>query len=77
MAVFNSNKDLDSTIVVIGIHLLMAGAMYFHFTGAGGEGVDSGAIMSNLLIAYTGVCSYLFGKGKAEAEARRENGVNK
>ena len=33
MAVFNSNKDLDSTIVVIGIHLLMAGAMYFHFTG--------------------------------------------
>ena len=74
MAIFSSNKDLDSTIVVIGIHLLMGLAMYFHFTGAGGESVDSGAIMSNLLIAYTGVCSYLFGKGKAEADHRRENG---
>lgn len=68
MAVFKSNKDLDSTLVVIGIHILMGGAMFFHFTGSSGEGVDSNAIMSNLLIAYTGVCSYLFGKGKAEAE---------
>ena len=31
MAIFNSNKDLDSTIVVTRHRIyLMAGAMYFH-----------------------------------------------
>lgn len=60
MPIFSSNRDLDSTITTIGIHVLMGAAMYFHFNGS--ETV--GSIMSELLIAYTGVCSYLFGKAK-------------
>ena len=74
MAIFSSNRDLDSTITVVGIHLLMGGAMFFHFTGMGDASVDS-SIMSNLLIAYTGVCGYLFGKGKAEATAERKKEI--
>lgn len=71
MAIFSSNKDLDSTIVVIGIHILMGSAMYFHFTDTS-PAVDS--VIHQLIIAYTGVCGYLFGKGKAEAEARSQGG---
>ena len=67
MAIFSDNKDLDSTLTVIGIHILMGGAMYFHATGK----LDAG-IMNQLMIAYTGVCGYLFGKGKAEADAKRQ-----
>ena len=65
MAIFSSNRDLDSTITTIGIHILMGGAMYMHFTGDG----TVSSIMSELLIAYTGICSYLFGKAKGEAPA--------
>ena len=60
MAIFSSNRDLDSTITVIGIHVLMAAAMYFNYTGV--DAVNS--IISELLIAYTGICGYLFGKAR-------------
>lgn len=70
MAIFSSNKDLDSTIVVVGIHVLMGGCVYFHSAGS----IDA-SILNQLMIAYTGVCGYLFGKGKAEADARTNGGV--
>lgn len=70
MAIFSSNRDLDSTLTTIGIHALMGGAMYLSATG--NEAI--GNIMTELLIAYTGVCSYLFGKGKATAENAQNNG---
>ena len=66
MAIFSTNKDLDSTIAVVGIHVLMGACVYFH-------SIDSleASVLNQLMIAYTGVCGYLFGKGKAEAEARK------
>lgn len=58
MAIFSSNKDLDSSLIVIGIHVLMGFAIYFHAKGQ----IDA-SLLSQLVLAYTGICSALFGKG--------------
>lgn len=58
MAIFSSNKDLDSSLIVVGIHILMGIAIYYHAKGQ----IDA-SLLSQLVLAYTGICSALFGKG--------------
>ena len=56
MALFGSNRDFDSTIIVIGIHLLMGGVLFFHVSGQ----TDMGSVLNNLFIVYGMICSYFF-----------------
>ena len=57
MAVFKDNKDLDTTLSVVGIHLLVGAGI--GLTAAGNDAVAS--FMTELLIAYAGIMNALFG----------------
>lgn len=69
MAIFSSNKDLDSTIMTIGINVAMLFALYLRAI----DKIDN-ATLSMVIVAWGNVSGFLFGKGKAEAEAERKNG---
>ena len=54
--IFKTNRDVDSTIIVIGIHLLMGGVLFYHASGQN----DMSSILNNLFIIYGMIASYFF-----------------
>lgn len=70
MALFKSNRDMDSTIIVVGIHLLLGGVLALEYLG--GENSDLSSTLNNLLIIYGMCASYFFKSQKAS----NQNGEN-
>ena len=58
MSIFKTNKDLDSTLIVFGIHLLLAGVIVAEVIGK--ETQDLSGLLTNLVIIYGMICSYFF-----------------
>ena len=71
MALFKSNRDFDSTLIVFGIHALLVGIIVAEALGA--EGADFGSLLNNLIIVYGMICSYFF-KSQKEQNGDQENG---
>lgn len=69
MAIFSSNKDLDSTIMTIGINVALLGALYLRSI----DKIDN-ATLSMVIVAWGNIAGFLFGKGKAEAEQKKNGG---
>ena len=58
MAIFKSNRDFDSTLIIVGIHLLLGAVLYIEISGEGNSEVSS--VINNLLIIYGMIASYFF-----------------
>ena len=57
MSVFSSNRDLDSTLIVLGIHVLLGGVIAVDVMY---PEVDLGSLSNNLIIIYGMIASYFF-----------------
>lgn len=58
MAIFKSNRDFDSTLIIAGIHLLMGAVLLMEYLGS--EATDLTSTLNNLLIIYGMIASYFF-----------------
>jgi len=70
MSIFKSNRDLDSTLIIIGIHLIIAGVLVMEYLG--GERADFTSTLNNLLIVYGMICSYFF---KSQSQQQQNGNV--
>lgn len=70
MSIFKNNRDFDSTLIIVGIHVLMGAVIYMEFTG--GESNDLSSFLNNLIIIYGMVASYFF-----KAQSQNGNGEQK
>ena len=73
MALIKTNRDLDSTLIVCGIHALIGVVLYMDFRG--GTDSDLTSVINNLLIIYASICTYFF-KNRAQANASENNRLN-
>ena len=64
MSIFKTNRDVDSTFIVIGIHLLLGAVIYIEAMGK--HDGDLSTIMTNLIIIYGMICSYFFKSQKEQ-----------
>lgn len=71
MPLFKTNRDFDSTLIICGIHLLLAAILYIEVRGQ--HTADITSIMNNLLIIYGMICSYFF---KAQTESKANGDPN-
>ena len=58
MSIFKTNRDFDSTMIIIGIHVLMGAVLYMEYIG--GEKSDLSSFLNNLIIVYGMIASYFF-----------------
>ena len=65
MGIFKSNRDLDSTFIVVGIHVLLGYVIYVEAHGTTHDG-DLSTLMTNLIIIYGMICSYFFKSQKEQ-----------
>lgn len=73
MAWIKSNRDLDSTIIVVGIHLLLVGAI----TVDAFVDLDMSSLTNNLVIIYASIASYFFKSQKMKEEEPQETKLPK
>ena len=71
MSIFKTNRDVDSTFIVIGIHILLGAVIYIE--ARGNHDGDLSTIMTNLIIIYGMICSYFF---KSQKEQNGNPGGN-
>lgn len=73
MPLFKTNRDLDSSIIVVGVHLLMVAILALHVLGKLPEG---SAMEANIMIVYAMIASYFF-KSQKSGEQPPVNGEQK
>lgn len=66
MSLFKTNRDLDSTLIIFGIHMLLGGVLALDYFGK--DSTDLSSMLNNLLIIYGMICSYFF-KSQSQKEA--------
>ena len=71
MSIFKTNRDVDSTFIVFGIHVLLGVVIYLEATN--GENDDLSTLLTNLIIIYGMICSYFF---KSQKEQNGNPGGN-
>jgi len=59
MALFKTNRDFDSTVIIFGIHLLLAGVIAVEVI-LDTKNSDLSSLLNNLMIVYGMICSYFF-----------------
>ena len=65
MSIFKSNRDFDSTLIIVGIHTLMGVVLWLSHSGDGSESLSS--FLNNLVIVYGMIASYFFKSQQAQA----------
>ena len=68
MALLSSNRDFDSTLIVLGIHLLLGGVICVDVLY---PGTDLSSLTNNLIIIYGMVASYFF---KSQSQSQKHTG---
>jgi len=64
MSLFRSNRDFDSTLIIVGIHALMGWVLWMEYAGSNAE--DLSSTLNNLLIIYGMIASYFFKSQKEQ-----------
>ena len=62
MGIFKDNKDFDSSLIVLGVHILLG----FVIISDINTEADLSALTNNLIIIYGMICSYFFKNGKGK-----------
>lgn len=75
MPLFKTNRDFDSTLIVVGIHVLLGGIITLEALGL--KGADFGSLLNNLIIVYGMICSYFFKSQKEQIDTQNSNGGQK
>ena len=70
MSIFKSNRDFDSTLIIVGIHTLMGVVLWLSHSGDGSESLSS--FLNNLVIVYGMIASYFF-KSQNQKESTGNN----
>ena len=68
MPLIKSNRDLDSTIIVVGIHLMLVGSIAVDAL----VDVDMSSLTNNLVIIYASIASYFFKSQKTKEDDTHE-----
>ena len=71
MSLFKSNRDFDSTLIIVGIHALMGAVLWMEY--AGSDAQDLSSTLNNLLIIYGMIASYFF-KSQKEQQSNGNSG---
>lgn len=67
MPLFKTNRDFDSTVIIFGIHLLLAGVIAVEVI-LDQKNSDLSSLLNNLMIVYGMICSYFFKSQTAQAQ---------
>lgn len=71
MAWFKSNKDLDSTLIILGIHAILGGILYMEFIS---ETNQFDSVLSALIPIYSMIAGAFFKSQVATPSNDKENG---
>ena len=74
MSIFKTNRDFDSTLIVVGIHALLIGIIVAEALGV--EGTNFGSLLTNLVVVYGMICSYFF-KSQKESNGKAQDTLPK